>query len=144
SLSAEVNLAGVSGIARKSAKGDTLDASDSERILCCSEGGNPDRNSDPLIAQQAYGLVLGKKRYTLGNPIGLYIAAVDDSKLLLPDNKTLLPKEWWKEIRGTGIWNAKESRVLRLQLEVPATEKFVVGDLLVGGSPVVHPGQLAE
>jgi hypothetical protein len=41
SLGAEVNLAGVSGIARKNAKNVTVDPADAERILCCSEGGIP-------------------------------------------------------------------------------------------------------
>jgi hypothetical protein len=144
SLGAEVNLAGVSGIARKNAKEETVDPSDAEKVLCCSEGGDPDRNSDPLIGQQAYSLVLAGRRYTLANPVGLYIAGVDESRLLLPDNKTAVPREWWKEVRGTGIWKPDESRVLRLELEVPKSEKFVVGDLLVDGSPIKYAGRLTD
>jgi hypothetical protein len=107
-------------------------------------GGDPDRNSDPLIGQQAYSLVLAQKRYTLANPVGLYIAGVDESRLLLPDNRTAVPREWWKEVRGSGIWDPNQSRVLRLELEVPKTEKFVVGDLLIDGLPIKYPGRLAD
>jgi hypothetical protein len=144
SLGAEVNLAGVSGIARKNAKNAIVDPADAERILCCSEGGDPDRNSDPLIGQQAYSLVLAQKRYTLANPVGLYIAGVDHSRLLLPDNRTAVPREWWKEVRGSGIWDSNRSRVLRLEFEVPKTEKFVVGDLLIDGLPIKYAGRLAD
>ena len=144
SLGAEVNLAGVSGITRKDTKRNTLDSTDAERILCCSEGGNPDRNSDPLIAQQAYALVLRGNRFTLANPVGLYIAGIAEERLLQPDNRTAVPREWWKIVRGHDLWTAGQSRVLRLELEVPASENFVVGNLLVDGSPIKYAGQLAD
>jgi len=144
SLGAEVNLAGVSGIARKKLSGDTLDGSDAEQLLCCNQGGNPNRNSDPLISQQAYRQVLNKYRYTLSNPVGLYIASIEEKGLLLPDNKTQVPREWWREVRGAGIWDAGESRVLRLELSIPASEKLTISDLLIGGQPVKFAGQIAE
>jgi len=34
--------------------------------------------------------------------------------------------------------------VLRLEYKVPSEEGFVVGDILIGGRPVLHGGQLAE
>lgn len=145
SLGAEVNLAGVSGIARKKASGALLDGTNEEELLCCNQGGNPNRHSDPLISKEAYAQVLNKCCYTLANPVGLYIAAVEEAGLLLPDNSTTVPREWWRVTRGAGdLWDIKKSRVLRLELEVPATEKFTVSDLLVGGVSVNFPGQVAE
>jgi hypothetical protein len=143
SLGAEVNLAGVSGIARKKATGTLLDGKNAEELLCCNQGGNPNRNSDPLISAQAYAQVLGGFHYTLANPVGLYIAGIEEASLLLPDNSQV-PREWWRVIRGEGLWDAGTSRVLRMELEVPASEKITVSDLLASGNPVRFPGQVAE
>lgn len=143
SLGAEVNLAGVSGIARKKATGAVLDGTNDEELLCCNQGGNPNRNSDPLISAQAYGQVLASKRYTLANPVGLYIAGVGGG-LLLPDNSTPVPADWWQVMRGEGWGSIATSRVLRLELQVPAKEKLTVSDLLIGGDPVRFAGQVAE
>lgn len=144
SLGAEINLAGVSGIARKVASGTLLDGADAEKLLCCNAGGNPNRNSDPLISQQAYAQVLGGYRYTLANPVGLYIAGVDDQGILLPDNATPVPHEWWKVVRGADLWDVTKSRVLRLELTVPSSEKFTISDLTIGGANIEHAGQVAE
>jgi hypothetical protein len=144
SLGAEVNLAGVSGIARRKASGATLDGQNSEELLCCNAGGNPNRNSDPLISMQAYAQVMGKFHYTLANPVGLYIAAVEEEPLLLPDNQTPVPREWWTVVRGDGLADPQQSRVLRLELQVPQSEGLTISDLLVGGGNVIHAGQIAE
>lgn len=143
SLGAEVNLAGVSGIARRTVKNTTIQPVNSELLLCCSQGGNPNRNSDPLIGQQAYAQVLQKRRYTLANPVGLYIAAVEEQRLTL-ENGDIIPREWWKVVRGEELWDSNKSRVLRLELEVPAVEGIVLGDLLVDGNPIKYGGQLAQ
>jgi hypothetical protein len=143
SLGAEVNLAGVSGIARKTASGAVIQPGNSELLLCCSEGGNPNRNSDPLIGEQAYTQVLEKRRYTLANPVGLYIAGVDDQRLTL-ENGDPAPRDWWHVVRGADLWNPEKSRVLRLELEVPASEGIALGDLLVDGNPLKFAGQLAQ
>lgn len=143
SLGAEVNLAGVSGIARKNVKGATLSAGDAEMLLCCSQGGNPNRNSDPLIGEQAYSQVLSGKHYTLANPVGLYIAGVESDRLTLESGEPV-PREWWRVVRGEELWDSTKSRVLRLELEVPATEGIVLGDLHVDGNPIKYGGQLAK
>lgn len=143
SLGAEVNLAGVSGIARRTVSGTTLQPGNAELLLCCSQGGNPNRNSDPLIGEQAYSQVLAKRRYTLANPVGLYIAAVEDQRLTREDGEPI-PREWWRVVRGEQLWNPKKSRVLRLELEVPSGESIVLGDLYVDGNPLKYSGQLAQ
>jgi hypothetical protein len=140
SLGAEVNLAGVSGILRRDTQGKQLSDADAERLLCCAQGGNPNRNSDPLIGAQAYRQVLDGFRYTLANPVGLYIAGIEDSRLFLPDGTTQVPLEWWRVIRGS----AADRRILRLELSVPSSENLTVSDLLVDGNPVRFGGQLAD
>jgi len=140
SLGAEVNLAGVSGIGRLTSTGALLDGADNERLLCCAEGGNPNRNSDPAIAQEAYAQVLAGFHYTLANPVGLYIAGIAETRLLLPDNRTPVPREWWRTVRGS----ANDRRILRLELAVPRSERITIDDLLADGVPVQYGGQLAD
>lgn len=143
SLGAEVNLAGVSGIARKTVGGSTIATGNPELLLCCSQGGNPNRNSDPLIGEQAYAQVLAQKHYTLANPVGLYIAGVETERLTFETGEPV-PREWWRVVRGEELWDPKKSRVLRLELEVPSSEGIVLGDLQVDGNPIKYGGQLAR
>lgn len=144
SLSAEVNLAGVSALIRHGV-GSTqaIDDADAEKLLCCSRGGEPNRNSDPLISQQAYRLALANHRYTLSDPIGLYIAGVAEQRIRLPDGTTPVPREWWTVVRGNGLWT-NASRVLRLEFSIPRNEHLTLNDLLIDGLPIRYPGQLAS
>ncbi|MBR1231043.1 hypothetical protein JQ597_14250 [Bradyrhizobium sp. AUGA SZCCT0177] len=143
SLGAEVNLAGVSGILRLKADGTILDGTNPEELLCCCEGGNPNRNSDPLISQQAYGLVRNNKRYTLANPVGLYIASINHQRVQTRGGEDLTP-DWWTVVRGNGLDKPSTSRVLRLELAPPKNSKLTLEDLEVDGEPVRFVGQLAD
>jgi hypothetical protein len=142
SLGAEVNLAGVSGILRRKADGSVLEGDDAEELLCCCRGGNPNRNSDPGISQQAYAQVKQGKRYTLANPVGLYIASVDHNKVETSAGDPLTD-DWWTVVRGDGLPDAASSRVLRLELAPPKRSKLTLEDLVASGVPVRYPGQLA-
>ena len=149
SLQAEVFLAGTSAIARTKADNSLLSGNDSEELLCCNLGGAPNRNSDPIISQAGYRLILGGKRYTLANPVGLYIADVEFDSLLLPNNRDVVPRDWWHAVRGDGFGDPRSSRVLRLELRIPQTETFNnrplrLSDLKIGGGNLAYPGQLAE
>jgi hypothetical protein len=95
-----------------------------KQLLCCNQGGNPNRNSDPLISKQAYAQVLGEFHYTLANPVGLYIAAIEQESLLLPDNNTPVPAEWWKEVRGSGFVYARREPGAATRARVPPSEKL--------------------
>ncbi|WP_152616082.1 hypothetical protein [Burkholderia pseudomallei] len=143
SLGAEVNLAGVSALARRKADGSPVDGADEEELLCCNQGGDPNRNSDPKISQQAYALVRQGYRYTLANPIGLYIAGINEAGLTLPDG-TPVPREWWNVVRGHDLWSDGTSRVLRLEIRPPAGETIRLGDLQAGGATLKYPGQIAR
>lgn len=143
SLGAEVNLAGVSGMARKRADGSLVDGKNEEELLCCNQGGEPNRNSDPKISQQAYNLVQAGLRYTLTNPVGLYIAGLDEASLTLPDGSPV-PRDWWNIVRGHDLWTPQASRVLRLELRPPVGEKIKLSELRANGSLLRFPGQVAR
>ena len=143
SLGAEVNLAGVSGILRLKADGTLLDGNNEEELFCCCQGGNPNRNSDPSISKQAYQLVRGGNRYTLADPVGLYIAEVDNNRVTTPDGQSLTD-DWWTVVRGSGFASVKTSRVLRLEIAPPKGSKLTLEDLSIGGQPVRFAGQLAR
>jgi hypothetical protein len=153
SLGAEVTLAGVSSLARVRGDGNLLEspasAADNERLLCCADGGNPNRHSDPQIAAQAYALALAGKRYTLADPVGLYISSIRYDQLTAPDGTTPIPAEWWQVTRGTGRpasdpEQGSDSRALRVELSIPAGEGFRLGDCRVGGLPLQRGAQLAR
>lgn len=69
-------------------------------------------------------------------PVGLYIDGWDDTGWTKPDGSPV--GNYWRITRG------HPGAVLRLEYEVPDEEGFVVGDILIGGRPVRHGGQLAE
>lgn len=149
SLGAEVFLAGESALARTKFDGSILDGADAEELLCCNRGGAPNRNSDPIISKAAYAQVLLGNRYTLSNPVGLYIASVDFDGLLLPGDTDPVPREWWHEVRGSGLDDITTSRVLRLELRIPDKEMFDgrpmrLTDLRIEGGQLMYPGQLAK
>lgn len=150
SLGAEIFLAGQSAIARLKHDGSLLDGTDAEELLCCNLGGGPNRNSDPIISKAAYGQLMQGKRYTLSNPVGLYIADVDFDAVRLPNAAdTPVPREWWHAERGEGLNTPSDSRVLRLELRIPEGEMIdgrplLLTDLRVGGGPLRYPGQLAN
>lgn len=149
SLGAEVFLAGESALARTKFDGSILDGADAEELLCCNRGGAPNRNSDPIISKAAYAQVLLGNRYTLSNPVGLYIASVDFDGLLLPGDIDPVPRDWWHEVRGSGLDDIATSRVLRLELRIPENAMFGgrpmrLTDLRIEGGQLMYPGQLAK
>ena len=73
---------------------------------------------------------------TVHEPVGLYIDGWDDAGWTKPDGSPV--GDYWRITRG------KPGAVLRVEYEVPEGEGFVVGDIRIGGRPVLHGGQLAE
>ncbi|MGC6329003.1 hypothetical protein [Rhizorhabdus sp. FW153] len=143
SLIAQISVAGVSGLIRLKADGTLVSGIDAEELLCCNRGGDPNRNSDPKISQQAYTLTRNGYRYTLANPVGVYISGVDEQSITLPDGKPL-PREWWTAVRGRDLWSDGGSRVLRLEIAPPPGETIGLEDLKVNGSALRFPGQVAR
>jgi hypothetical protein len=150
SLGAEVALAVTSALPRKDADGNLLDGANEKMLMCCTAGGDPGRSSDPLIAAGAYKAVndpAAPGRFTLTDPIGLYIKTWEHAALRNPRTKRPAPRDWWQVLRGkdaTDPSDPHDARVLRLHLEVPDDAGFQLGEVLVGDDPIEHPGQLAR
>jgi len=90
---------------------------------------------DYLVREVA---ALGRSGFdiTVRDPVGLYIDGWDDTGWTKPDGTPV--GDYWTITRG------QPGAVLRLEYEVPPDEGFQVGDIRIGGRPVVHGGQLAE
>jgi hypothetical protein len=148
SLAAEVRLAVTSALPRIDANKKLVHGGDPKRLMCCTLAGDPARSSDPNIAAGAYLAVTDPEtpqRFTLTDPIGLYIANFAYASLQHPDGEPA-SRDYWIVMRGKDadpIDDRETSRILRLHLEIPE-EDGVLGEMLIDGSPIEHPAQLAE
>jgi hypothetical protein len=149
SLGAEINLAVTSSLPRIDAAGEVVIAQPVQKLMCCTGGGDPNRSSDPRIAAAAYGQVIDKddpKFFTLTDPIGLYIRSFKHSALQDPKGDPA-PYEFWQILRGkdaTDRSDRSDSRILRLHLEVPASEGYTLGEMKIDGVDISHPSEIAE
>ena len=92
---------------------------------------------DPRISYDVNMLVRKGLYVTLRDPIGFYIASWNNAGITKPNGRPA-PSDWWQIKRG------EPGLVQRLVYEVPASEGFVIGDLLLGGRPIEFGSQLAE
>lgn len=92
--------------------------------------------ADDYIIREVAALGRSGFDITVHEPVGLYIDGWDDTGWTKPDGSPV--GDYWRITRG------RPGAVLRLEYEVPYEEGFVVGDILIGGRPVLHGGQLAE
>lgn len=92
--------------------------------------------ADDYIVREVAALGRSGFDITVHEPVGLYIDGWDDTGWTKPDGSPV--GDYWRITRG------RPGAVLRLEYEVPYEEGFVVGDILIGGRPVLHGGQLAE
>jgi hypothetical protein len=92
--------------------------------------------ADDYIIREVAGLARSGFGITVQEPVGLYIDGRDETGWTKPDGSPV--GDYWRITRG------RPGAVLRLEYEVPDEEGFVVGDILIGGRPVLHGGQLAE
>jgi hypothetical protein len=118
-LQAEVRLAADATIQRPA-------AASARSLVCCAGYGDVNRSSDPLIGLAVNQAVAGGNSVTLADPIGLYIAELNQAALSVPDA--------WRATRGSQA----NGRILRARIDVPPE------GLEVGGVPLTHGGQVAE
>ena len=97
---------------------------------------SPRTSVDPRVKLDVHMLVRKGLHVSLRDPIGFYMAAWNDAGFEKPDGSPA--GNYWKIVRGT------PGMVLRLEYEVPPAEGFVVGDMTIGGRPIVYGGQVAE
>lgn len=135
-LGAEIDLAAKATVQRADQSGNLV--SERRRLACCSDFGDPNRNSDPQIGRQVNLSVRGGISLTLANPVGLYIQRFDNNRVADKDGNAI--PDWWKIIRG------KDGRVLRAEFGPPETSQLTLDDVRVGSSNdiLTSGGQLAE
>jgi len=92
--------------------------------------------ADDYIAREVAALGRAGFGIAVREPVGLYIDGWDETGWTKPDGSPV--GNYWRITRG------RPGAVLRLEYQVPEEEGFVVGDILIGGRPVLHGGQLAE
>jgi hypothetical protein len=156
-LGAEIVIGADATILRK--KGETR-VTEATQLICCGGFGGVNRSSDPTIGDEVNKLASAGLAITLRNPVGIYFHKFSTEGITKPGpNNTRVPAgNYWKPVRGTFDANAadpgdmtdKATMVVRAVYEVPPGElgpdgaQLTVGDLQIGGAPLVFGGQLAE
>jgi hypothetical protein len=97
--------------------------------------GGPNRNSDPTIAGTVNALARLGAMITIANPVGLYMDHIDLTGWEVPGG--VAASDCARVVRGA------PDMIERLVVEYP-TEEFDVSDILIGGAPIRHGGQIAE
>ncbi|XP_022106438.1 uncharacterized protein LOC110987731 [Acanthaster planci] len=132
SLGAEIRLAGDASIIREK-NGRTI--TDSQELINCSKYGRADRNSDPHIGSACNTLCRQGMRISIANPVCLFIAEVKTAGWTTPNGDDA--SKYMKLVRGTA------EQGLRYTLEVPSSEGFTVGDIMIAGEPIQFGGSVA-
>lgn len=105
------------------------------------------RASDPLLVERIAKLVYEGRSIAFDDPLGVYIAGVEHTRLRTPSGENI-PPEWFTLSRGEDAQTAADGRqrFQRAVLEVPEGEGIFVSDLIdvATGQRVEHGGQVAE
>lgn len=138
-------LAGTATIQR------SIGAKDPAKLICCSQYGQPFRNSDPHIGQIVNLLVGQKLDLTIADPPGLYIQTPNFSQYALPSNAPIGagPADYWTVKRGAMSLNdmygvrLPGNFILHATYEVPPGLGFTVSDITIAGTPIRYAAQIA-
>jgi hypothetical protein len=138
-LQTEMGLAGGATVLR------TIGNANATALLCCSQYGQPRRNSDPTIGQNANIAVSDGNIIALANPIGLYIQMPSFGSYQTPDGT---PAEtFWTVKRGQKDplpgFPANSSAILHATFEVPASYGYTVSDIKINDQPINWAAQIA-
>ena len=130
-------------------EGQEVPLSGREAIRYTKQQAQDCRNSDPTIVGSVISFVAEGRKLALMDPVGLYIADVDNDGLLFPDEKTPVPRDWFRLTRGSKLTTpigTSFSLSQRLIFDVPAFMGFSVGDLVdaATGDKVKYGGQIAS
>ncbi len=144
-LQTETGLAAAATIQR------TVGNSEPEPLLCCSQYGQPHRNSDPHIGQLTNQVVGAGNTVTLADPPGLYIQTPDFSSYTLPATAPpgAKPSDYWKVVRGTESLKDQFGNdlpgnlILHVVFEVPADQGFTVSDIEINNQKILYASQIA-
>ena len=137
SLFAEVFLAAsATARRRKTPAGAELTAS--LPLIRCARYGDDTRNSDPAIGAAVNAIARQKRHITLANPVGLYIAGIDENAFRLPDGSPATG--FFQIVRGTATHTL---RARFAPTAAAAAAGLTISDLSLGGAPVRFGGQIA-
>lgn len=135
SLSAEVKIAGDATILRRNPDGSLK--TDAQDLIMCARYGEPGRASDPHIGDLVNGLARDGYLISIKDPVGLYMNRPRLAGFATPDGKPV-GQDWFTIDRGS------EDFILRGVFTAPPGLAFVVGDIQIGGVPIVFGGQVAK
>lgn len=133
-LRAAVILAAEATVLRKGKDGRPI--THPQTLIVCGALGDERRHSDPRIASAINNLVAQRFEITLQDPPGLYLDRFVTTGMTTPDGTDA--RTFWKTERG------EPGHVVRARFEVPASLSYAVGDITIGGRPIVAGAQLAE
>lgn len=97
--------------------------------------GSANRNSDVAIASAVNALARQGRRITLANPLGIGMDGIDVAGWKFPGKLTA--DDCIHILRG------EKGQAMRLEVRMPSDE-YLVSDILIGGEPIRHGGQIAE
>jgi hypothetical protein len=137
SLAAEIQLAADASV-KYEAQGVII--TDSTRLACCADFGEPSRFSDPKIGSDVNARARAGAWVTLADPVGLYIDSMDTSQITEQDNSPT-DAAWFSTIRPQPVDPNAPTRIVRAEYSKPGG---FVSDLRVGGIPIDSGGQLAR
>lgn len=132
-LDAAIDLAADATVLRRAINGEPV--LDRRELVRCSRLGEPERQSDPQIAQVVNDAVANGMEVTLKDPIGLYLDGLQSAGIVAPDGTDAA--EFWHVERGT------DGHVVRASFSVPE-KTYVVGDLTIDGRRITRGGQVAD
>ena len=133
-LRAAVTLAAQATVLRKDKDGRAI--RHPQTLTACGGLGDERRHSDPRIASAVNELVAQRFEITLQDPPGLYLDRFVTTGMTTPDGTDA--RTFWRVERG------ESGHVLRASFEVPPDLDYAVGDVTIGGKPIVAGAQLAE
>jgi hypothetical protein len=138
-LIAQIDIAARASVVRSSS-GSVI--TDVKTLIGCDPFGRPERQSDPTIGDNVNKLARQNRFLTLANPVGLYMSALDTSGWTTPDGTD--PQTFWKVLKGTADKDPHKSMIVRAEFVVPASKKYTVSDITIGGVPIEFGSQIAE
>jgi hypothetical protein len=133
-LGAAVDLVARATVPRMDANGKQV--TEQQALIACARLGDPRRHSDPQIAGAVNLAARGGAEITLADPPGLHLGRPRTAGLVTPDGTDA--ESFWTIERGD------PEHTMRARFEVPASKKYVVGDIAIGGKPIQFGGQVAE
>jgi hypothetical protein len=138
-LTAEIDIAASTSIVRSK---DGKVVTDPRVLNKCLEYGEMERRSDPLIGDTVNGAARENRMVTLQNPVGLYMTSLDTRGWTTPDGTD--PQSFWTVLKGHVDKDPRRSMIVRAQYAVPASKKYTVSNIKIGGVPITFGGQIAE